>query len=646
MILRKIFRLNDQSGFVMPTVIFLMMIMSVVAYAALLQASNGLNLTYKQSYTQMARVASKGAIDYAQEQFDKAPCGAYTGTAEQDLVSNAHYRVTFKAEVTSTSVDGLEKTIKGTGSVYLPKLASTAQYVYDVRSEIIRTYALCKTPLDFGPLVWLDSSNTASLKKTITSTSVVGQVGLNVLNLLTPNDSVEELVSNGNQGAASWLSGDLEMHTCDSLEFLLITCITSGSKDQYVGLAFSNFNIPKNSVISSAIIKLTGSAASSGGSVTHRTYGLYNTSTNPHVPLFTSSLGASNQVRSRITTANLHTTALTDTVVNSLPANQTVNFDVTSIAQEMINNANWDPTNNGGRIGFGVLRQAGTGSQTVCKGNIGALPLSCVGKGPQLTITYTPTTLYQANNGDTLAEWDDLSGNANHARFAYGTAPTRVDNQINSLPVVRFNNGTLVSTLTTVLTGKREMTVFAVVKPNFGTSASDGRIITGMTSTSANDTGGSTAIIPLLRDGSGNGFSSNYSGSGTTNRTDYLCGATCSSTPYIFSSVFDIDGATNTITSILKGNGQPAASKSGIAPAGSPYTFGINQLYYGGRRNLTGGSAVGTDYLNGDYAELVVYDKVLECRQIEAIEEYLRSKWAISGTPYTSTCPDVPIPTL
>jgi hypothetical protein len=59
---------------------------------------------------------------------------------------------------------------------------------------------------------------------------------------------------------------------------------------------------------------------------------------------------------------------------------------------------------------------------------------------------------------------------------------------------------------------------------------------------------------------------------------------------------------------------------------------------------MAGGS--GTDYLNGDYAEIVIYDKALECRQIEALEDYFRNKWNISASQWATTCPEDVIPTL
>lgn len=628
---------ND--GFVMTTVIFMIVIMSIIAYAALLQSNNGLNLAYKQSYTQMARVASKAAIDYAQEQFDRSACGVYAGTTETDLVSNDRYRLTFKSEVTNTSADGLEKTIKGTGSVYLPRLSATAKYVSDIRSEIIRTYALCKNPGDFAPVQWLDASDTTKLLKLPTGATATSQIGLGVLDLVLPSDTVEEKVSDGSQGLLSWLSGDVEMHTCDPLEYVLACSGSQANKDLYVGYAFQTA-IPKGYTINSATLQLSGATPSgSGGSVTSRFYGLYNNAANPHIPLFTSS--GVNQVKSRITNSANRTIAYKDLTTNNIPPGNAINLDVKDIVQEMVNHASWS----NGTLGLGALRLSDTGSRKVCKGNLIG-DLGCWGKGPRLTVTYSAAAPVPSANGDSVFEWSPVNGWGVPAQFAYGSQPIRVDNQINGHSVVRFNNGTLLSSLASTLSGKREMTVIAVVKPNFSTSNANGRFVSGMTSTSNNDTTTGTSVIPLLRNATSDGFSSLYEGASATNRTDYLCSGVCANTPYIFAGVFTLDSASNTITSTLKGNGSPAVSKTGINPSGSPYTYSIDQLYIGGRRDGTGGSAVGTDYLNGDYAEIVVYDKALACREIEALEEYFRAKWAISGSAYATTCPADVIPTL
>lgn len=626
----------DQDGFAMPMVIFMIVIMSIVAYAALVQANLSLNLAYKQAYLQMARMASKAAIDYAQESFDQSMCGNYTGTPETDLVSNGNYRVTFKADVVSTSDDGYEKVINGTGSVYLPRQSDTARYVFDVRSEVVRTYALCKTPDNFDPVVWLDASDEPTLRRsgTVTTTAYNSSSG-NLLDLLFPHPTVEEKITDGTQGLLSWLSNDLEMHTCDSLEYALLLCITNSSKYLYTGLVFQNINVPQGATITSATINLAAATPSgSGGQVTHRIRGIYESANDPHMDLFNSF--TSNQVRSRVTNASLRTGTTADVVTNNFPPGNSIQFDVRAIVQEIVNHPNWSPGSpgNNGRMGFAFERVSGNGERKALK------------NGVSISVSYSTTVVSQALNGDSLSEWSDKSGDGNNARFIMGNAPTRADNQINGQPVVRFNNGLLASTLPSTITG-RELTVFAVVRPNFATSSNFGRLVTGMLDTATDDTLGNTGIIPLLRNGTSSGIRSVYSGStGGSFATTDNCSSVCNGQPYLMVSNFEI-ASDDTITATLKGNGTQTAQNTSLTPstATPPYTYAINQLYYGGRRTgAMPGSA--TDFFNGDYAEVAIYDKTLSCRDIEALEEYFRNKWALGASPYASTCPVNPVPTL
>jgi hypothetical protein len=457
----------------------------------------------------------------------------------------------------------------------------------------------------------------------VAPTTAFGNASDSTRNLL------EERADNGTQTAASWQSNDFEMHSCDGGEFTNTICNTASTRYLNIGMIYSGVTVPKNATITSASITLACTTpAGTSGSLTHQVYGLYKTATNPHPDAFTSS--GSNQLRTPLATASLHTAASTTYSTNNCsPGNNTV-VDVTSVAQEVVNNANWNPAT--GRMGFAFQRTAGSGSRHLLKA------------GNQLSISYSTSTVAQAANTESIGQWDDLSGNGNNAIFAFGNAPTRQDNQINAKTVVRFNGGAMLSSLVSALSGKREMTVFAVMKTNYGTSNSDGRAITGMSSSGTNDTTSGTSIIPLLRSGTNSGFSSLYSGSATTYRTNFTCGATCASTAYLYDTVFTINDS-DSIDATLKGNGVPVATKNNMSPSGSPYTFGLNQFYFGGRRN---GAMPGTgaDYLNGDYAELVVYDKVLTCRQIEALEEYFRAKWAISASQYSTTCPADLVPVL
>src|SRR5690606_19970779 len=128
---------------------------------------------------------------------------------------------------------------------YLPHTAENARYVFDIRSEIVRTYALCKSPDDFGPLVWLDASDTETLKKTASpTTTTTSTTGHPILDLFFPNDTVEEKVSDGSQGILSWLSNDIEMHTCDTLEYTIVACNGSvANRDLYAGLVFEDIDV-------------------------------------------------------------------------------------------------------------------------------------------------------------------------------------------------------------------------------------------------------------------------------------------------------------------------------------------------------------------------------------------------------------------
>lgn len=633
----KYIKTMNEKAYALPMVLILTVILTVVAYAALLQSNNSLNLAYKQTYIQVARIASKAAVDHAQEQFDNSVCGNFTGTTEQDLIANDRYRATIKSEVISTSADGYEKVIKGTGSIYLPKASATAKYVFDIRSEIVRTYATCKTPDNFAPTLWLDASDTSTLKKVGSSSTNISPIPSTVYGNAADStrDTLEERVDNGAQTTNSWRSNDFEMHTCDGTEFTNAICSSNSTKYTYTGMIYSNVNIPKNSTITSATITLACTTPSgTSGALNSNIRGIYQSATNPHISLFTST--GTNQLRTPLTTASLRTTAAAAVSSNNCPPGNNTVFNVTNVAQEMVNNANWDPTGagNNGRMGFGIARTSGSGSRHMLKA------------GNQLNISYSTTTVNPADNLDSIGIWQDKSGNNNHAFYAYGTAPTRQDNQINAKTVVRFNNGNLLSALSTAITAKREMTVLAVSKNNFGTSSSSGRLITGMSSGVNNDTTSAQSIIPLQRNGATNGFGHTYSGSTATNTN--LCGTNCASIPYIYGSHFQLDTSNNTISAILKGNGAPVATTNNVSPstATPPYTFSIDQFYIGGRRNgsMAGGS--GQDYLNGDYAEIIVYDKALTCRQVEALEEYLRAKWDISGSAYPTTCPADVIPTL
>lgn len=620
-------RTDDNEGFALPTIILLTLVMSFVAYAALIQSNNNLNLAYKQTYIQIARTASKSAIDYAQEQFDSSVCGAYTGTPETNMIVNDRYRVTIKADVLDTSSDGFEKTIKATGSVYLPKTTSNAKYIFDIRSEIVRTFALCKTPDNFNPIVWLDSSDTNTLKKSSITTQTVNYTTAFGNATDSTRDTIEERQDNGAQTTGSWQSNDLEMHDCDLSEFSSNICSSNTTKRLYTGIIFKNTTIPKNANITSATLSFVGGTpAGAGGALTHKLLGLYQTSNNPHLGLFTSS--GTNQVRTPTITPNSRTTNFINFQTNNFPPGNTLGVNVKNVVQEMVNNSNWSD----GNLGFGLSYSSGNGTRRAKKNGI------------LLSVTYTTNAgNTQANNNEAISQWDDKSIYGNNAIFTHGVAPTRVDNQINSKPIVRFAGGNLLSTLNQPLNSKREMTVIGVLKPNLSASDTDSRIVTGMNSAYNNDTDGVHSIIPLLRNGTGLGFSNVYASNVAQYKNSFTCDSDCEDKSNIISSYFTSTDSTKT-SSMLKLNGVVGAEKLNITPT-SPYSYSINQLYFGGgRTGAMPGS--GQKYTYGDFAEIIVYDHALSCRDVESLEEYLRSKWNVYGQPAESICPANTIPTL
>ncbi|HMH31154.1 MAG TPA: hypothetical protein VK534_01615, partial [Methylomirabilota bacterium] len=516
-----------------------------------------------------------------------------------------------------------------TGSVYLPKTSANARYVFSIQSEIVNTFATCKTPDNYSPLVWLDASDTTTLKKTGTTVTTVNPLTSFGSASNSTRDTLEERADNGSQTTNSWQSNDFEMHTCDSSEFSNSICTTNSSKYLNIGMIYSNVNVPQGSTITNATLTLAcANPAGTSGSSTHQIYGIYKSASNLHPDLFTS-IGT-NQLKTPLATASLHTSASTTVSENNCPPGNNTTYDVTPVVQEIISNANWNPSTSGGRLGLAIQRTAGSGSRHLDK------------DGNQLSISYSTATVVQANNTDGLGIWLDKSGNGNNAAFTYGTAPTRQDNQINAKTIVRFNNGAFLSALTNALSAKRELTAFAVIKPNYSTSSSDGRIISGTTSSVNNDTTSGSSIIPLLRNGSGSGFSSIYSGSSSAYRTNYSC-SSCANIANVFASSFAIHDSSK-VDNFLYSNGTQVAETDNFQPTGNPYTFGINQLYFGGTR--TGAMpGSGTSYFNGDYAELIVYDHALSCHQTVSIENYLRSKWGLAASAYADSCPD-DIPTL
>lgn len=607
----------NQQGFAMPVIILLISLMAVTAYSVLSQAGTSVGQSYNNAYKNLSREAANAGLNYAQEQFDNTICDSYNGTTEQTLALTSNYRTSFKTEVLESSSDGLSKTIKSTGYLYSPASATQPKKSVIKKTIIYNSYTdKCKNPNYYAPLLWLDASDSNSLIKPgaaverVTATTKYGNASD------TTRDSLEERQDNGSQTNDSWSSEYLELHSCNPAEYSNSVCTSQSTKRQNVGLIFTGVKIPKNSDVLNANLILNCSNGSTAGPVTTSVSGLYKNANEANPELFAKN--NSNQLKNA-----LRTSTHSDKSTNRCSPDGQIKIDVTGVVQEIINNNDWNPNDsNDSRLGLILNYVNGNGSRQIYK------------NGNTLNVTFASSAA-KASANDPIGYWLDKSGNLNNAESVYGTSPVLEANQIGGKNTVKFNNGAMVSSLLNELSARQELTTFVVLKPNFGASADNGRIVTGLNKNAAEDDTIGQSILPLLRNGDKNGFASQYSGSASAYRTGFEC-ESCDNTASIATSSFNKYSGNNILATLYLNN-QKITSQNNIKPAGNPYTFSIDQLYVGGSRS---GSLPGTgkDYFNGNYAEIIVYDKALSCRQILSIQNYLREKWSISGNNYQDTC--------
>lgn len=606
----------------MPVIILLLSLMAITAYSVLSIAGTSIDQSFSNGYKSTTDSAAKSGINYAKIQINDSYCGNYQGTEETNIVNNDNYRLSFKVEVTSASNDGLSKTVKSSSYLYLPANASRPKFT---KSETKTIYSAsndkCKNPNFYSPLVWLDASDSSTLLKpgaslkTLSSSTSYGNAGD------TTRDTLEERQDNGATSPDSFKNTSLDLHTCSSASFDNYICNNKTTKHVNVGLIFQNINIPKNASIASATLELKCSNnQSSEGLLSHRIKGFYQSSSDYNPSLFNGT--AASQLKNVLDSNELHTNSSTELSENSCNPNGKLVFNVKDIVQEIVNGGGWNPTEeNKASLGLAISYLSGFGSRSIYK------------SGNTLTISYSTNPLSTANNGETVGAWVDKSGNSNNGELVYGNAPTFGSSTLNNKPSLEFNNSVLGVKLSRHLDNAKEMTVFAVIKPNFGSSSTSGRIISGIKDSAENDDTNARSIIPLFRNTDKNGFATQYAAGSAfslTNECQDCSGAS------ILTSLF-AKAKNQSIRASLAINNQVVASNSSLKPVGSPYTYSIDRLYIGGSRTgLLPGN--GASYFNGNYSELIVYDKALSCRQINSVNNYLREKWNISNTVYPEGC--------
>lgn len=572
---------HKQQGFILITALAFLFIITTVGLALIQASIQTLNLSIRHSYTQISHIASKAAIDYAEEQYELNP--SYNGTAEMDLLVNSRYRVTIEVVVLYDQ-GASSKRVQAFGRVYIPEISADADYVRDIKSSIIRNGEVIGTvdPSDYDPVLWLDANEPNSLIKTVATNptqTIKGLAGS------TNNDLVEEGGTDAtasNRGVLFFSTDDMEM-SYDG----------SNRGHQWTGLRFRGVTTPKDASINQAYIQFTTDETKQSGAVQLRIRGV--AQDNPGT--WSGNYAVSGSAK---TSASITWTPPNWNSVGNSGANERV--DVTAIVQELVNRAGWNPNN---AMSFAIDWITGSGIRTAemgdSSGNSGA---------PQLYISWQIPGSYATADNDSVERWEDKSLNGNDANFAYGTRPVVKLSQINGLHAVRFSaNGVLRSALSSTMSGN-SVTAFMVMLPRTG-SQTDARFLSLLNTSSTNDSSGSNSMAPFYKDGSTTTIRQRYNNSTGRSLTSAINGSWS-----MFSSRI-----TSTMVERLIRNSTPDNYNEDI----SSVNFNFNEIFIGGTRN----GAAGYRYSDADIAEVVVYEDSLTCDQIQEIENYFADRYSM-----------------
>lgn len=194
-----------------------------------------------------------------------------------------------------------------------------------------------------------------------------------------------------------------------------------------------------------------------------------------------------------------------------------------------------------------------------------------------------------------VSTWLDQSGNNMHAANITGAHPKLIANQINGLPVVRFDGSSSALSLPNFMNGATEGEVFVVLKSATEDANSTRRYLWKFGSSGAG----------LQYPGDGN-YQINDEFGSTTNKVTYD-----PITPLTSFTVYNVASRASEWTSRLNGD-----------------------LFYRTTNNTVGfradpslGGDGSTASFNGDVAEILVYDHVLSPEERYAVTIYLKSKY-------------------
>lgn len=578
-------------GFAMPMILTFIVLISIVGTAIMSSSVQTNGSAVLHSQVQIAHIASKAAIDYAEEQYEIN--ASYSGTAEQDLFANDFYRATVEVVILYNEGSNAKR-VQGIGRVYIPETSSNAKVVRDIKSTIIRNGEVIVTagqtdPATFDPLLWLDANEPNSLYSSISTTNSITKLSLPG----TSNaDVVEERGSNASSSKGSLLFNDQDLE---------MSYDGTSKGNQTIGLRFRSITTPNSATIQNAYIQFTTDETKSAGVVQFQVYGV--AADNPGTWSGTYAVANATKTTAQVTWQPPNWNTVGASGVNE-------RLDVTAIVQELVNRSGWASNN---AMAFGIKWITGSGVRTARSGTDSA------SAAPSLYIQWqSGTTTPATADGDSVVAWYDKSGNNNNALLGYGTAPVLKLAQVNGLNALRFsNNGTLLSSLASNLSDNELMT-FMVMRPRT-TSATNARFLSVMNSSQNADNNTTNGLVPFMRNSTTSTIQQYYNNS---------AGRTISSAIDDTWATYSSRMSSSASERLLK-NSTPDNYGSHFSP-----NFTVNQIYVGGRRSTSSGA----DYANMDVVEIIVYDRAFICSEIQQIENYLEAKYAFSYSD-KSDCP-------
>ncbi len=216
-------------------------------------------------------------------------------------------------------------------------------------------------------------------------------------------------------------------------------------------------------------------------------------------------------------------------------------------------------------------------------------------------------------DGGTISQWNDLSGQSNHAiQETPANQPVYKTNILNDKPVVRFDgNSKYLAGDNLGITGSSPSTAFIVTRRNLMNQPANTGVFSYGSSTGS---GGTVRRYSIDTDGLGVRFNNgNRIFTGLTNTSDFFIQT------HLHSS-----GA-NYGQHELYVNGEWQSQLSSGSPSNVP-DIGNNEYLVAVGRATNGNIPIG-NYFSGDIAEIIIYDRYLSDPEREEVEQYLGEKW-------------------